>query len=52
MGGMVWRSRSDSVVCVKFCKFFHGMTGRLKHLATENGPTQSSSEGARCVIRP
>jgi len=22
-------------VCVKFCKFFHGMTGKLKQLATE-----------------
>ena len=34
------------VVCVKFCKFFHGMTGKLKQLATENGPTQSSSKVA------
>ncbi|WP_028578195.1 hypothetical protein [Desulfomicrobium escambiense] len=38
------------VVCVKFCKFFHDMMGNLKQLATENGPTQSSSEVARCVL--
>ena len=38
------------VVCVKFCKFFHGITGKLKQLATENGPTRSSSEVASCVF--
>jgi hypothetical protein len=27
-----------SVVCVTICKFFHGMTGKLKQLATEKGP--------------
>jgi hypothetical protein len=42
--------RQIGVVCVKFCKFFHGITGKFKQLATENGPTQSSSEVARCVF--
>jgi len=32
----------NRVVCVRFCKFCHGMTGKLKPLATE--PTQSPSE--------
>jgi len=37
-------------VCIKFCKFFHGMTGKLKQLAAENGPTQNSSEVASWVF--
>ena len=37
--------------CVRHVQqIFHGMMGNLKHLATENGPTQSSSEVARCVF--
>jgi hypothetical protein len=31
-------------------QIIHGMTGNLKQLATENGPTQSSSEVASCVF--
>jgi hypothetical protein len=34
-----------SVVCVTICKFFHGMTGKLKQLATEKGPTRILMRG-------
>jgi len=46
MDASVQAGTCKKVVCVTICNFFHGMTGKLKQLATEKGLNPSSSKAA------